>query len=209
LSTSGSLKRLAPAAAGLVAALMLISCGGSDGGSDEEAIEEMVVASAFERGPETCLKYSTVNYLEMTTRHEGDAAVEACEESELDPTEDRPTGVEVSEVDAAESEATAVIAVEGSTLDGQKLRVRLIERGGRWKYHEWLGFADFDSERLILQLGRKGMLQADSAREAEAIACVIGQMDKMDAESLEREVFDSPEPLSELWDNCNRGSAST
>jgi hypothetical protein len=201
-------KRLA-AAAFFVAALALISCGGSDGGGDEEAIEEMMIASVYARGPESCLKYSTVKYLEMTTRREGDAAVEACEESELDPTEERPTGVEVSEIDVAGSSSTAVIAFEGSTLDGQKLRVRLIERGGRWKYYEWLGFADFDAERLILQVGREGMLQADSAREAEAIACVIGQMEEMEPEGLEKEVFESSEPLSELWDNCNAGSSAT
>ncbi len=194
----------------LAAALALVSCGGGDASvSDEEAIEEMVIASVFERGPEACLKYSTVNYLEMTTRREGDAAVEACEESALDPDGEPPTEVEVSEIDVADNSATAVIAFEGSTLDGQNLRVRLIERDGRWKYYEWLGFADFDAERLILQVGREGMLQADSAREAEAIACVIGQMEEMKAESLEKEVFESSEPLSELWDNCTAGSSTT
>jgi hypothetical protein len=201
-------KRFA-AAALFVGALTLISCGGGGGVSDEETIEEMVTDAVLARGPETCLKYSTVKYLEMTTHREGDAAVEACEESELDPTGERPTGAEVPEIDVAGNSATVVIAVEGSALDGQKLRVRLIEHGGRWKFHEWLGFADFDAERLILQVGREGMLQADSVQEAEAIACVIGQMEEMKPESLEKEVFESSEPLSELWHNCNTGSSTT
>ncbi len=195
-------------AALFVVALALVSCGGG-GGGDEEAIKEMVAASVSDTGPESCLKYSTVRYLEMTTHREGDAAVEACEGDALDPDADQPTRVEVSTIDVDGNSATAIVAVEGSVVDGQKMRIVFAEREGRWKYDEWLGFVDFDAERFILQVGRDGMLRADSAQEAEAIACVIGGMEEMNDESLERELFEDPEPLSELWGNCNRGSAPT
>ena len=169
----------------------------------------MVVASTFSRDPQDCLEYATVKYLEMTQRREGDAAVKACEESTLDPDKGQPTDVEVLETDVAGNSATTVIAYQGGDLDDQKLRIRVIERDGRWKYYEWLGFADFDAERLIVQIGRKGMLQANSAREAEAIACVIGLMEEMDPGALEKEVYASPQPLSGLWDSCNRGLGAT
>jgi len=169
----------------------------------------MVVASVFERGPETCLKYNTVNYLEMTTHRRGDAAVEACEESTVELDREQPTEVEVSEVDVDDDSATAVVVFEGSILDGQKLRTGFAKRDGHWKYDDWLGFVDLEAERLIFQIGREGMLQAETTREAEAIACVVGGMEGMTAASLEKEIFESSEPLIELWDNCNRGSAST
>lgn len=189
-------------------ALALVSCGGA-GAGDEEAIKEMVDASVSDTGPETCLKYSTMNYLEMTTHREGDAAIEACEEDALDPDVNQPTELKVSNIDVDGNSATAVIAVEGSLIDGQKVRIGFAEHAEHWRYDQWLGFVDLDAERLILQIGREGMLQAESPREAEAIACVIGAMEGMEAETLEKEIFENPEPLSALWDNCNAGSLST
>ena len=205
--TSGFQKRLTVAVL-LAVALMLASCGGGEGTSDEEAIEKMVTASIYEFGPQACLKYSTRQYLETTSRLEGDAAVEDCEEAAWDII-NVPEGVEVSKIDVDGSSATGVVIFEGSVVDGQKLRIGFAERGGRWKYDEWLGFEDFDGERLILQVGREGMLQADSPQEAERIACVIGGMEEMKGQSLEKELFESPEPLSELWENCGGGSSTT
>jgi len=168
----------------------------------------MVAASVSDTGPETCLKYSTVNYLEMTTHREGDAAIQACEEDSLDPDVNRPTEVEVSKIDVDGDSATAEIVFQGSVVDGQKMRIGFAEHDGRWKYDQWLGFVDLDAERLILQIGREGMLQAESPWEAEAIACVIEAMEEMEVESLEKEIFETPEPLSELWANCTAGTAS-
>lgn len=155
------------------------------------------------------MRYSTLNYLEMTTHREGDLAVEACEKDALDPDSNQPTELEVFKIDVDGSSATAEIAIEGTIFDGQMARIGFVERDGHWKYDAWLGLVNLDAERLILRIGREGMLQADSPQEAEAIACVVGVMEDMEPETLEKELFEDPEPLSELWDNCNRGSAST
>jgi hypothetical protein len=211
LSTSGLQKRLAAVAASFVAIAVLASCEGSSGENvgDKEALEEMVVASTFDLGPETCLKYSTLHYLETTTHREGDAAIESCEESSVKALANPPTDVKVSDIEVEGDSATALVAYEGSVLGGQELRTGFVERDGRWKYHEMLGFVDFDSQKLITEMGRQGMMEAESPQEIQLIACVIGLMEELSAESLEEQVFGDTDAIYELADSCAAGSATS
>jgi hypothetical protein len=162
--------------------LALASCGGN---GDREALEEMINASMAETGPESCLKFSTLHFLESTTEREGEAAVTACEEAALDPLVEQPTKVDVSRIDVESDSATALLAITGSVFDGQNLRYAFVEREDRWKFNEILEFVDLDSERLVLRAGRHGMLRAESREEAENVACWIGRMEQMSDEALE------------------------
>lgn len=127
--------------------------------------------------------------LESNSDLEGKAAIRDCEEGALDLLVEQPRKVDVSRIDVAGDSATAVIAFKGSVLDGQKMQYAFVERECRWKFDEMKGFVDLDSAHLILQLGRDGMLRAESPREAENVACWIGRMERMSDAALEELLF--------------------
>ncbi|HEX6781313.1 MAG TPA: hypothetical protein VF125_04700 [Solirubrobacterales bacterium] len=166
----------------VLAVTALASCGG---GGEREALEAMIRAATVDSGPGSCLKYETLHFLETMYRREGEAAVRACEESALDPRDKEPRSIDVSEIDIAGDSAAAVIGFEGSLMDGQKVRYGLVNREGKWKFDEMVGFVDLDAAHLVLELGREGLLRAETPREAENVSCWIGRMERMSDEALE------------------------
>lgn len=194
MSNTGLPRRLTLAGGALVAALLLTACGGS---SDRVALEEMINASLTETGPESCLKFDTLHFLESTSGLEGKAAIRDCEEGALDLTAELPKKVDIPSVGIRGESATALIAFHGSVFDGQKIRYAFVERGDRWKFNEILGFVDLDAERLILRAGRDGMSRAKSRAEAENVACWIGRMERMSDRALEALLLESGAESSE------------
>lgn len=164
----------------ILAALAFASCGGGD---EREALEAMIRAAVVDTGPATCLKYETLHFLEDKYRREGGAAVRACELP--DPLDEEPRSVDVSQIDIADDSAAAVVRFEGSLVDGQKVQYGFVKRKGKWKFNEIVGFVDLDAPHLILEIGRQGLLRAESRREAENVACWIGRMERMSDEELE------------------------
>ena len=165
-----------------MAAFALASCGGS---GDREELESMIRAATVDTGPDSCLKYETLHFLETMYDREGEAAVRACEESALDPLDEGPRSVDASQIDIAGDTAAAVIGFEGSLFDGQNVRYALVKREGKWKFDEMVGFVDLDAPHLVLEIGRAGLLRAESPREAENVACWIGRMEAMSDKALE------------------------
>jgi len=184
----------------LVVALLLAACGES---SDRQALEAMVQASIVETGPGSCLKFSTLHFLESTTGRDGEAAIAECEEENPDPLVDQPDKVDVSSIDVEGDSATALIAFEGSVLDGQKVRNGFVKRNGVWKFDEWQGLVDLDATHLIMEVGRIGMLRANSPHEAENVACWIGRMERMSDTALEDLLFGDGDPPSECTAESN------
>jgi len=170
----------------LVAVLAFTSCGGS---GDREALEKMILASMAETGPESCLKFNTLRLLETTTDREGKAAVSACEEDARDPSLEQPTDVDVSRVETEGDSGSAVLAFRGSILDGQRVQYAFVEREDRWKFDETVGFVDLDATHLVMQMGREGMLHAETPQDAENVACWIGRMERMSDKALEDLLF--------------------
>lgn len=123
------------------------------------ALEKMIHASVVETGPGSCVKFSTLRFLEETSDLEGKEAIRACEEAALDPLVEQPRKVDVSQIDVDDGAATALVAIEGSVFDGQMVRYAFVERGGRWKFDDWLGIVDLDAPHLILMVGREGLLR--------------------------------------------------
>jgi len=159
------------------------------GSGEREELETMIHAATVDTGPGSCSKYETLHFLEVMYDREGEAAVRACEESALDPLREEPRSVDVSQIDIEGDSATAVIGFEGSLFDGQKLKYGFVERGGEWKFDEMVGFAVLDAPHLILELGREGLLRAESPQDVENISCWIGRMERMSDKELEELLF--------------------
>jgi hypothetical protein len=187
-------KRHASVVGLILAAMVLASCGG---GGEREALETMIRAATVDTGPGSCLKYETLHFLESMYGREGEAAVRACEESALDPLNEKPRSIDVSQIDIDGDSAATVIGFEGSLFDGQKVRYGLVKREGKWKFDELVGFVDLDAPHLVLELGRAGLLRAESSREMENVACWIGRMERMSDEALEELLFGESDVSSE------------
>ncbi|HST69977.1 MAG TPA: hypothetical protein VLI94_10005 [Solirubrobacterales bacterium] len=174
----------------LLCAFVFTACG-EEGGDEEAAVKKMIVTSANSDNPEDCTRLLTPNYLEQSTKLEGEAAVTACEEQAVDPNLEIPRKVIVSGVEIDSSSATATVAFTGSGYDGQTVRLALVERGGRWKWHEILGFINLDAEKLVTEMGREMLLRNETSFEAESTSCFVGILDEMSDQALEALVLDA------------------
>ena len=137
----------------LAAASALGACGdddasstGSGTSSDEEEIVAVIEDSVGSNDPATCTEAATVEFLEQTELAQGEDAIASCEESTRDDSDD-PDSVEVSAVRVEGGGATANVAFEGGSFDGQSLAVSLVDQDG-WKLNRIDDLVDFDAERF-------------------------------------------------------------
>ena len=132
-----------------------------------------------------------------------------CEEAAADPLVEDAKEVNVSKIEVEGDRATAVASYVGSGYDGQTIRVALVERDGRWKHDELLGFVDFDAEKMVTALGREMLLQAKFSEEAELMSCVVSGLRRMDDGDLEGILLgETPELLLQIVQGCaGRSSA--
>ncbi|HEX6601744.1 MAG TPA: hypothetical protein VF030_03815 [Solirubrobacterales bacterium] len=180
----------------------LVACGGG-GDSDEDKVVEVIETSATSSDPADCKELSTHAFLEQTELEEGAAAVESCEESAED-TSDDPDSVEVSEVEVDGSEATANVAFTGGSFDGQTLTVALVEEGGNWKLNEVTGFAEFDQEKLASAFEEAFESEEDVSPEfASCFAEVIRDVSKEEAEEIM--IGGESQPIVEIIEGCSAG----
>jgi hypothetical protein len=186
----------------LMAALGLAACGGGSSAADRKAVEETLVESSTTTDPADCGRLSTRGLLEQTTKQRGAAAVRVCEE-ETASGETAADAVSVSEIEIDGDEATADVAIEGSSLDGQTLTMALVEDAGTWKVDEVVAFAEFDREKVILEMGRGLYEQVGAGVDARFAECVLGRLEDLADESLEAVILDpSPDPLLALARAC-------
>ena len=113
----------------------------------------------------------------------------------------------VSEVEVDSGSAIATVAPTGSNLDGQTMRLELVERDGQWKFHEVLRFIDLDADRLVTSMGREWLLRNESPEEIESTSCFIDLLDKMSDRDLEALVLDySLDRFLAFANRCDTGS---
>jgi hypothetical protein len=191
----------------LACGFVLASCGNSgEGGGDrgdEAAIEKTIAALAKTDNPNDCRKLATPRFHEQTGKSSYEAVLTICEEATIDPLVEDAKKVTVSGVEVEGDSATAVASYVGSALDGQTVRLALVERDGQWKHDELLGFVDLDVEKLATEMGRELMLMAATPSEAESATCVMNRLRKLSAETLEAMyVGNDPDPLLELARSC-------
>ncbi|HXQ88870.1 MAG TPA: hypothetical protein VN733_04455 [Solirubrobacterales bacterium] len=185
----------------LALALGLAACGSSE--SDEDKVVDVIETSATSSDPADCEALSTQAFMEQTELEEGKAAVESCEESAEDDS-DNPDSVEVSEVEIDGSSATADVAFVGGNFGGQTLTVALVEEDGDWKLDEITGFAEFDQEGLADSF-EEALGEDDEVdpQLAECFAEVIREVPEPKAEELI--IGGSPEPIVEIIEGCSEG----
>ena len=178
--------RLLACLAALIAALAIAACGDDESGggsSDEDEIEAVIEDSVGTDDPDTCTEAATLAFLEQTELAKGQDAIDSCIESTQDPT-DNPDSVEVSAVEVNGNTATANVAYEGGSFDGQSLAVSLVDRDG-WKLDRIVDLIDFSPERFGEQLAASPPEELPPDR-AE---CVGEQFATADADQLEAAIL--------------------
>ena len=177
--------------AALTAALGLAACGedGNGGGStsDENQIEALIERSVGSNDPAKCTGAATLAFLEQTELEEGDAAIASCKESTQDPSDD-PDSVEVSAVEVDGSTATATVAYEGGSFDGQSVSVSLVDRDG-WKLDRIEDLIDFSPERF----GEQFAATPPQELPPDKAQCIGGQFAGADAGQLEAAILSGDE----------------
>lgn len=111
-----------------------------------EEIVEVITVGATSTDPEKCVALNTQRALEQQSGREGERAIALCEAVAA---QGNATSVKVSKVSVHGSDARAVVAVEGSELDGQRLTLRLVKEDGDWKLDLLTGFVSFDRKAWI------------------------------------------------------------
>jgi hypothetical protein len=184
----------------LVFAVALSACGGSSGGSGDEAqIEEAIETSATSTKPSACKEFSTQEFMEQSTNTEGAAAVKQCEENAKD--EEEAETAEVSEVEVEGSEATADVKLSGGTLDGQGLEIALLKEGSDWKLNELVGFTELDASALAESIGEG--LTEQGGEVAELAPCIEEKFEVAEQSEIEEIVISgSTRPIEELAEEC-------
>jgi hypothetical protein len=186
----------------LIAALALAACGGgsSSSGDSEGAIESAIETAATSSDPSKCTEVQTAAFNETETGSSGKEALATCEEeaeSDSAPAE----SVDVSDISVDGEKATAEVAIEGGSLNGQSVEVELLEEEGDWKLNKFLKLTDFDSQALSESFAEKlGEEEGISPELAKCISEGVVGMSEADAEAMifEKDVA----PIEELASNC-------
>jgi hypothetical protein len=160
----------------IASALALTACGGggsstSSGGGDENAaIEEAIETAATSTDPSKCSEVQTEFFNETETGKTGEAALKTCEK-EVEESEDPAESVSISEIELQEGGkgATAVVAIEGGTLNGQSLVVAMENEEDQWKVDGFMGFAKYEPEGIVTAFEEE--LEKEEA-EPEVVSCI-------------------------------------
>lgn len=190
-----------------VLSLTLAACGEGEqgGGGEEQAITEVVVTSATSDDPADCLRLYTKEFLEQGSGLEGEAAVRLCEEGATRSLDAESVAVTRIEVDG--SVATADAAFTGSGLDGQTVRVGLIEEDESWKLDSFQDFVRFDREKLLAAMEKELDALADSKLEERLGHCVLDRIETFDDAGLESVILGgSSDAMGDLAEACARNA---
>ncbi|MFN8217229.1 MAG: hypothetical protein U0R71_11615 [Solirubrobacterales bacterium] len=188
----------------LLLVLGLAACGGgggsSEGGDEEGEIEAAITKSVTLDDPSKCTETLTQNFLDQVEESEGQKALEECEESASDASDD-PESVSVTNIQIDGSKATADAAFVGSGLDSQVLTIALVKEEGQWKLDELAGFAKLDQEALASFFEKE--LKASGELSDEQVGCIAdGLREASEADVEELLLEGSSQPLAELAEGC-------
>jgi hypothetical protein len=191
------------------AALLVSACGGGGGGgSDEEEIRSTIEALSLSNDPADCARYATRRLLMQSSKRSAGGVADLCAElSALESPLPRRVTVTESEVDG--DRATAHVAFEGSSNDGQTVEFALVRSEDQWKIDEMLSFVVFDRGRMIFEAGRALMESAESASQVQLSSCMLGQLEKLGNAQLEEITLSfTAQPMIDLFRPCVPRSAA-
>ena len=180
-----------------VSAFALAACGSSE--SDEDKITSAIENAATGSDPAICTEDQTAAFLEQTSGSEGKEAVEKCEEEA--ETGENAESVDVSEVEVEGEEATATVAITGSSLDGQTLVVGVVKEEGDWKLNEAIEFKNFDreafTEAFVTKIGEQKEIKAEVAE------CIGEGIEEASDGTLEGLFLEGPAAIVEIAEECS------
>ena len=183
----------------LLFSIAFAACGGGD--DDEDQISEVIETSIESTDPADCTELLTQAFLEQTEFEQGNAAVRSCEESAPD-TSDKPDSVEVSEVEVDGDAATASVAFEGGSFDGQTLAVSLVQEDDQWKLDQIDSFVEFDQAAFADAFEATAVKGDDPLTQAQA-ACVAENFRTGPADAVQQALLSGDfEELAPAFQGC-------
>ena len=192
----------------LIVVLGLAACGGGDEGSGDGVAEVTAAIEEFETNsnPAACKTLATQGFLEQAEFNLGHEAVQRCEE-DAERTVDDPSSMEITEVEVDGSSATADVAFEGGTLDGQTLAIALVEEGGRWKLDSTTGFVKLDKDKLAT--ASEASLESQGVEgQAQLISCYGDALRSLPDEEVEELMLSGSQPqILAILRDCTKGAA--
>ena len=192
----------------LVCGFALAACGGGEGDGDRDAeagVEKAVVAFVGSDDPADCWKFTTRRLLEKISKANYEMALATCEALAVNPLLDDMKKVTVTEIETEidGDTATATASFDGGFVDGQTLRLGLVEREGRWMNDEIFGFVDLDAEKFATEWGRLLLLLSASPQETESMTCVMNRLLELSEENLEAMYLGAdPDSYLQLVQSC-------
>jgi hypothetical protein len=159
-----------PAAASLLLALMALgfaACGGG-GKSDEDQISDVITTASTTTSDSNCTDLQTQRFLEQSEFDTGSAALKACKD---ETASDNADSVKVTNIQVDGDNATANVALTGSTFDGQTVKISLVKDGDQWKMDHIDDFVHFDQQKLADSF-EKGLSSGKNPLPADQASCV-------------------------------------
>jgi hypothetical protein len=100
------------------------------------------------------------------------------------------------------STATADVAFEGGSFDGQTLTVSLVDEDGDWKLDRVESFAEFDRAALLAALHDQLVAEPNPLSESQA-ACMVSRLNQQsDTEIQELLIGGDQAPFIALFNSC-------
>ncbi len=155
----------------LLLSFALAACGGD---SEESRIEATLREALLGDDPAKCTELMTADYREQVAGEEGEAALRECEEEIEDETDPETEAVTVRGVEVGGSTATAQVALEGGSFDGQTLEMSLVRDGDRWKADEVVRFAKLDRGPFIKSL--ETSIEEEGELSEEQGRCIVDSL---------------------------------
>lgn len=189
-------------------ALAAVAClvAGCGGGQTEAAkIADVIKHGLATTNPADCTGLMTHAYLLQNHLGTDQTVLRMCTQDLRDPT-GNPRSVDVVGVRIAGPLATANAAIHGGDLDGQTLRLRLRNDGGRWRLDRIEAFAIFNRAKFLAGV-MTDFSSGSGALSRPLASCVVGRMDALDDARLEAiELGDDHTPLLRLVTGCARSA---
>lgn len=183
----------------LISFFGLAACGGG-GESEEDKITSTIETAATSTDPAVCGETQTLKFMEATSGGSNKEAEKECEK-EAEAGENNPESVTVSKVEVEGEKASANVAFEGGSFNGQTLEVALVREGGDWKLNELTGFANFDPTQLVKVLAEK--LEEEPSIEPQVTSCIVGGLEELPKAELEALVVENnTQPIVKLAEGC-------
>ena len=182
-----------------VAAVAVVGCGG--GKSDEDQISDVIEQTATTSSKENCTELETQRFVEQNTFDTGQAAVKSC----IDDTGSNADSVKTSDVKVDGDKATATVAVPGSVIGGQTLKVSLVKADDQWKLDHFDDIVDFDQQKFAKAF-EAALTEGDQPLPADQAKCIASGFANASADAAKTVILSGQSAaLEPVFQKCGVG----